>query len=76
MKIKTAGKYSPQCTNHRDHHYHHYYRRIVEITVSLRRSESKKNGENNTQIIKAACTLPSNSNLSQTLKKGKYLKVT
>lgn len=37
MKIKTAGKYSRQCTNHRDHHrHHHYYRRIVKIAVSLR----------------------------------------
>ena len=38
-------------------------------------NESKKNSENNTQIIMAACTWPSNSNLSKTLKKAKYLKL-
>ena len=45
---------------------------IKPLTVS--RNESKKNSENNTQIIMAACTWPSNSNLSRTLKKAKCFK--
>ena len=47
---------------------------IKPLTVTS--NESKKNSENNTQIIMVACAWPSNSNLSQTLKKAKYLKLT
>ena len=46
---------------------------IKRLTVTS--NESKKNGENNTQIIMVACTWPSNSNLSQALKKATYLKL-
>ena len=58
-------------------------RRKVEVTddqnnpikpLKVTSNESKKNGENNPQIIMAACR-PRNSSVFQTFKKAKHLKV-
>ena len=50
--------------------------KIIRWLLTITSNESKKNCKNNTQIIMAACTWPSSSNVSQKLKKAKYLRVT